>query len=123
MECKGRCLISCVHKNHNGYCPNECCEPQKCLYCTKTRPQYLLDKNNFMSSDCNHEMRPILGQHQNTNEIEECPVCLQDKNMTVLQCNHKICNGCWYTIALDKYKNAESRLCPLCRNINIKVRV
>ena len=123
MACNGRCLSACVHKGHDGYCPSSCCETQKCLYCTTRRPQYLLDINNFMCSECNHEMRPILGRHQNTNEIEECCVCLQDKKMTVLQCGHKMCNGCWYTIAFAKYEAGESPRCPLCRHANIKVRV
>ena len=92
----------------------------KCLHCTNTRPQYLLDINNMMCTDCNIELRPIMGKHQNTKEVEECCVCLQDKPMTILNCKHKMCNGCWYTIANQAYDQMKSPKCPLCRKANIK---
>jgi hypothetical protein len=34
----------------------------------------------------------------NTNEIDECPVCYENKEMTILKCKHKLCWGCWSTI-------------------------
>jgi hypothetical protein len=133
MACNGECLsrcqckcstaCSCEHKNHNGYCPSICCIPKPCLYCSTTRPQWLLDINNLMCSECNHELIPILGRHKNTNQVEQCCVCLDDKRMTVLKCKHSLCHMCWYKIALSAYEKGESPQCPLCRHKNIIRRV
>ena len=52
-------------------------------------------------------------------ETVSCPVCLENKNIIILNCNHKICNECWYIITEkgnDDY-NYKS-VCPLCRNLN-----
>ena len=63
-----------------------------------------------------------MGKHRYTNQIEDCCVCLENKKMLILKCNHKVCNDCWYNITekgfgdeeLEEYKP----LCPLCRNVN-----
>jgi len=99
------------------------CPQQKCLYCSHTRPQCLLDINNLMCSECNHELFPILGRHKNTTHVEQCCVCLEDKRMTVLKCKHSLCHTCWYKIALSAYDNEQSPQCPMCRNKNIIARV
>ena len=82
----------------------------KCLHCPTTRPQYLLDINNFMCADCNTELRPIMGKHENTKEIEECCICFcNDKLCAKYNClctsNKNICQDCILKI----------KKCPLCR--------
>jgi hypothetical protein len=32
-----------------------------------------------------------MGKHIYTNEVENCCVCLENKNMILLKCNHKVC--------------------------------
>lgn len=65
-----------------------------------------------------------MGKHIYTNQVEECCVCLENKIMLILNCNHKVCNDCWYHITNyeieydeDGFQNEKQKpLCPLCRN-------
>jgi len=56
-------------------------------------------------------------------EPEDCPVCLDSHvpthSMTTLQCNHRVCTGCFQSIFMtDKLRHVH--LCPLCRcEINV----
>ena len=124
----GKCLTQCVckcdkicicgHRDHNGYCPSKCCIPSNCrnyTYCNVRQPKWVSDIHNGMCMNCAAQMGP----HKISDNIFECPVCLENKNIIILNCNHKICNECWYKItekgnADYNYKSA----CPLCRNLN-----
>jgi len=59
-----------------------------------------------------------MGKHTYTNEVEDCCVCLENKTILILKCNHKVCNDCWYYITRFENNEPNSRLCPLCRNLN-----
>jgi hypothetical protein len=42
-------------------------------------------------------------KHTYTNEVEDCCVCLENKIMLILKCNHKVCNNCWYNITNEGF--------------------
>jgi hypothetical protein len=52
------------------------------------QPKWVSEIHNGMCMNCAAQMGPIF----------ECPVCLENKNIIILNCNHKICNECWYII-------------------------
>jgi len=132
----GRCLIQCDcecydektyeyhetclcgHRNHNGFCPSTCCEPFKCRnykYCESIMPKWVGICHNGMCINCAIQM----GKHNVSDIVEDCCVCLDSKYMLILNCNHKICNDCWYKITLRWFCFGEQQpLCPLCRNKN-----
>lgn len=111
-------ICLCGHREHNGYCPTNCCVPIECRnykFCNKKLPQQILWCHNGMCINCAIQM----GKHTITNIIEECCVCLENKIMIILKCNHKICNDCWYNITNKGFEtNEQNPLCPLCRNLN-----
>lgn len=45
--------------------------------------------------------------------IEECCVCLEDKQMSLLGCNHSCCSACLSSVA--KKRTKVFIVCPLCR--------
>ena len=45
--------------------------------------------------------------------IQECPVCLVEKRVRVLGCNHSVCQDCWNSILSSK---SCSDTCPTCRS-------
>jgi len=56
-------------------------------------------------------------------EEEECPICLESHDpthsMTTLQCNHRVCTGCFQSLFMTD-KNRHVHRCPLCRcEINV----
>ena len=111
-------LCVCGHREHSGnrehnrYCPSVCCKPIECRnykYCNVKQPKWLSFCHNGMCMNC----AILMGKHTYTTQLEDCCVCLENKNMLILKCNHKICNDCWYNISIFG-----SSLCPLCRNIN-----
>lgn len=130
-EGEGKCLIQCkcvctskcecVHKNHNGYCPNNCCELIPCRnndLCNNKMPLWILYEHNGLCDTCFVQM----GKHEYINEsVEECPICLTESTMIKLECNHLLCNECWYNITLHS-ENDENKdfvpECPMCRNKN-----
>ena len=69
---------------------------------------------NGMCANCSIQM----GKHIYTNKIENCCVCLENKRMIILKCNHKVCNDCWYNITKESVDQYKCSLCPLCRNLN-----
>ena len=72
-------------------------------------------------SNCHNGMNCAvqLGRHKTTDIIDDCPVCLENKTIIILKCNHKVCNNCWFTITKKGFGNDEHKpLCPLCRNLN-----
>ena len=107
-------LCVCVHREHNGYCPSNCCMPIECRnykYCNEKIPEWVFCHNG-MCMNCAVKM----GKHTYTNEVEVCCVCLENKIMLKLKCNHVVCNDCWYNIT--KQDDGNNPLCPLCRNLN-----
>lgn len=108
----------CGHREHNGYCPSNCCTLVECRnfkHCRTKIPQWVTFCHNGMHANCAIQM----GNHKYTNEVEDCCVCLENKTMLILKCNHKICNDCWYIITKEGLGNDNRRsLCPLCRNRN-----
>jgi hypothetical protein len=112
---------TCGHRQHDGYCPSECCVPIECrnvAQCLEKAPQRYLNCHNGMCVNCAIQMGP----HKLTTEVEECICCLENKTMLMLKCNHKICNECWYRITREGFGDEDDRtyrpLCSLCRNRN-----
>jgi len=94
-QCKCDKICICGHIDHNGYCPSKCCIPSNCrnyTYCNVRQPKWVSDIHNGMCMNCAAQMGP----HTITDNIFECPVCLENKNIIILNCNHKICNECCY---------------------------
>ncbi len=131
-------ICTCGHREHMvnnySYCPSNCCVMIECRnykYCKEKEPKWLLDCNNGMSVACAAQMGP----HKITDQIEECCVCLENKKMIMLKCNHKICNDCWYNITVINYPNnanntnntnndddetdeeTKENICPMCRKV------
>jgi len=108
-------ICICGHKNHNGYCPSDCCILIECRNhkkCETKLPQWIINCHKGLCDTCSVQM----GSHTYLNSVEECNICLEWKQMIKLQCNHHICNDCWYDITLDS--NEEYVLCPFCRSKN-----
>lgn len=102
----------CGHREHNGYCPSDCCSPVECRnyqYCHTKLPKYITFIHNGMCANCD----AMLGRHRITNEVDECCVCYENKRMIVLECNHKLCNDCLYQMS-----HISNNRCPMCRNSN-----
>ena len=84
-------LCVCGHREHNGYCPSNCCMPIECRnykYCNTKQPKWVSFCHNGMCMNCAVQM----GKHTHTNQVEDCCVCLENKIMIILKCNHKVCN-------------------------------
>ncbi len=113
-------ICVCGHRSHGGYCPSTCCEPVECRnykYCNEKNPQMILYCHNGMCMNCAIQM----GRHKTSDIVDYCPVCLENKNMIILNCNLQICNECWYKITEIGFgdENRESGpKCPLCRSLN-----
>jgi hypothetical protein len=109
---------TCGHREHNGYCPSTCCMPVECRnykYCNERLPKWALYCHNGMCINCVIQM----GKHKFTNQLEDCCVCLENKPMLILKCDHKVCNDCWCNITQNKFDTDDNNpKCPLCRNIN-----
>lgn len=106
-------ICNCGHREHDGYCPTNCCNPVECRnykYCQRIHPKWLSLCHKGLCINCAVQM----GKHTYTLEEKDCCVCLESKRMLVLQCNHEVCNDCWYNIT----KNFKKPLCPLCRHLN-----
>lgn len=92
-----------------------CCSLVECRNyknCKSKQPQWISNCYDSMCVKCFLQ----LGQHIYTNQVEECCVCFENKNMLILQCKHKFCNDCWFNITkTDLYKPTP---CPLCRSYN-----
>ena len=115
MACNknGECLIQCRHKLHNGYCPSDCCTPIECRnfnHCRTHLPKWVSTRNNGMCVNCAAQMGP----HKYTDQVSECCVCLENKNMILLKCNHMICNDCLF--ATEECSLKYPLKCPLCCN-------
>lgn len=105
----------CGHRDHEGYCPTNCCSPVQCRnykLCNKKIPNWIVLCHNGMDINCAIQMGP----HKFTTIIEDCCVCFDNKVMIILKCNHKVCNDCWFNIT--KGFGIRKHVCPLCRNPN-----
>ena len=139
-DCKGR--GECLRQNDDfTYSPNGCCSPINCPHCNMTIPQWLADIKRGKCVSCDVQF----GRHHLTDKTEECPVCLIEKKMIELKCDHLICADCWYIITkyenedysdedesyFEYYDSSSNRIviesncgrrmkcrCPLCRNKN-----
>ena len=57
-------------------------------------------------------------KYRYTIQVEDCCVCLENKIMVILKCNHKVCNDCWYNITKEGLGSRhQNTLGPLCRNL------
>ncbi len=133
-ECNGDgfCLVGnqCEHRFHlKGYCPSNCpkgCTVEthviKCNFCNDIAPIAILNA----TGTGNPEGRKCLnckiqyGQIEKTDKIDECSICLQDKNMIKLPCSHLVCFDCWKKESHTSYLSAKANErfpvdCPLCR--------
>lgn len=115
-------ICVCGHRQHNGYCPSNCCMLVECRnykYCNVKQPKWVSNCHNGICSWCAVQM----GKHIYTNQLEDCCVCLENNIIVILKCNHKVCNDCWYKITNKGFDDEEDckkykPLCPLCRNLN-----
>ena len=119
IQCRCKCFNKkecvCGHRDHNGYCPSSCCVPVECRnfpQCNTRVPKWLAFLKNGTCINCDMQM----GRRTITSQVEDCCVCFENKIMLSLKCNHKICNECWYNVAIEGGGNKS--LCPLCRNKN-----
>lgn len=75
-----------------------------------------------MASYINNKDNPPPSAPQETDDNNDCPVCLnklENNNFVVTKCNHKICLSCF----MDNYnKSRNGHLCPLCRTKVINTR-
>jgi len=75
------------------------------------------DKKDFIKR-CNNDKGCVLRVHDSEKislklELGECPVCLNDKKLKILNCNHKLCLDCLDRINLH---NKLENICPLCQH-------
>lgn len=120
-------LIECIcgHRNHTRiiggndqcdiYCQEECqhkCKLIECYnfrLCCKKYPKNLLDCYNGMCLNCDM----MLGKINFTDKKDECPICLETKDMIQIGCGHNLCLDCWRKMSETKQTIPLS--CPLCR--------
>lgn len=119
-------ICSCGHRHHqkliggsteyNLYCKNDCpheCQLIEChnyRMCGQKRPQRLLDCDGGMCKDC----AITIGKIKFLDVNEECPICLDNKDMIEINCGkHKVCLDCWTKLSetIDQYPLT----CPICR--------
>jgi hypothetical protein len=123
-ECNNYCIHhctcthkeNCLHKNCNldEYCEIESeyhCELKKCFnfYCNKKLPQWVLDCSRGCCRNCDMNYGPIT-----LDIIENCPICLKNKQLIKTDCNHIFCFNC-YKLYCHQHIN---RTCPICRKQN-----
>jgi hypothetical protein len=108
-------LCTCSHREHNGYCPSNCCIPIECIGCKCKLPKWEADCHYNKCMNCAVQF----GRHKITTTTDDCPICLENKNIIVLKCNHSVCNECWYNITKRGFGEDDyNPLCPICRNLN-----
>lgn len=115
-ECEIKSLDINDNKKHNND-NDDLIECRNFDYCKNKMKFWILKDYKGLCDECYIQM----GDHYLTNNIMECPICLNDLEMVKLKCNHEICNNCWYEISLaatlDETKNFVPE-CPLCRGKN-----
>ena len=66
-------ICICGHREHNGYCPSNCCLLIECRnykFCNIKQPKWVSNCPNGMCANCAIQM----GKHTFTNQISECCV-------------------------------------------------
>jgi len=102
---------TCGHRQHDGYCPSECCVPIECRnypQCLENGPQWYLTSHNGMCVNCAVQFGP----YKRTTQNEVCIACLERKTILALTCDHKFCTDCWYRFVRED-EDTRTR-CPLC---------
>jgi len=105
-NCRTGCVLGCVLKKCHNY-----------DFCKQHIPSWVDTMNKSICFKCKYTH----GKMNISNEITECGICMQDKNMVEIFCGHKMCLECWDTIVkntpqdnslktIDNYPS-----CPLCR--------
>lgn len=108
-------ILNPEHRNCVVYCKFQktCCSLVKCnnyFLCRNEIPEYVYRKNNYICNPCYVNF----GNINNTNSIDECYVCMCEKNMISLNCGHSLCGDClenWFI-------GNDCRSCPICRQDN-----
>ncbi len=117
-NCYDEEICDCSHRQHNGYCPSDCCMPVECKnykYCGVKQPKWISDCHNNMCINCVVQM----GKHIVTKQIKKCCVCLEKSIMLKLECGHHICGECWYKITKEGLGTNEcNSQYLLCRKLN-----
>ena len=79
----------------------------------KGQPEWIKpDINNNKNTELNYRPKTTVIKFKMRLELGECPVCLYDKNLKILNCNHKLCLNCLDEINLH---NKLENICPLCQ--------
>lgn len=130
-SCDKSCNGSCIKQTDDfeEYKLTGSCKLFPCKnapHCTRKCPEWLLDCHFQMCPNC----AICMGRINETEIMDDCPVCLETKLMIKLKCNHLICQNCWFNITVVPWinyyeeehddeenaeKTAESNKCPLCR--------
>jgi hypothetical protein len=72
----------CGHREHNGYCPSDCCTTIECRnykYCNNKLPEWVSFCYEGMCTDC--DIR--IWEHKYTKQVENCCICLNDEIMII----------------------------------------
>jgi hypothetical protein len=94
--------ITCAHH----------CKPVKCynyVFCKNKRPLIELLEYNDLCTMCAF----LYGKMKQTESVEECVICMEEKKMIELSCKHRFCASCWVSVC--NTTNHYPTLCPLCR--------
>lgn len=112
----------CGHRDHtnllNGeYCQEKChhnCNLIEChnfRMCGVKEPHWLLNCNNGMC----HECAVMIGRIKFLDIEDECPICLETKDMIQISCGkHNVCLDCWKKASATPDRPIPLS-CPLCR--------
>lgn len=120
MKCDCKCYSEeciCEHREHNGYCPTNCCSIVKCrnISCKSMKPKWIFDFHNGMCVKCDLKFT----KYKYTKIIADCPICLINENIILLECKHKMCEYCWNEMCKKGFNEHEEEfntLCLLCKN-------
>lgn len=105
-------VCNCEHSQHTGgYCPNRCnknCQLKKCRLCEHESPEWVLICRYGLCGNC----YVAYGNIQFLDKKEECPICLETKEMVEIMCEkHLFCLECW----MSHCNQATAAECPICR--------
>ncbi len=61
-------------------------------------------------SDTEDVVKQFVNNHKYATD-EACPVCFENKNMVIMDCEHVMCDECLTNWVVEEHKNS----CPICR--------